>query len=388
MLSPLDRIGAWRLLAPSARLVVAAAAPDVAHPTLRWDAADPATLVALAGHERCETALLALATAHPAGTVPPALLDALRARAAVAAYRAAALADAAAAAHDALHAAGIPALWLKGAALAFAAGDDGFTGRPMGDLDLLVDPATLPTAAAALEAAGFVAGDEAAYAAHHHRAPRRFRGDPAARLELHDALWPPHHPLAPLAPATLLVDAAHVTWRGRRAAVLPPALHLAHAATHWAWAHEGAVGSWQWLADARRLAPAVTPDALLAAADRLGARAPMGWALHVADLLVGLPAPLAAAATTLRPRLGPLLAGLAERQWIVRAFAAGPATPGVRWDRWWWRRSLVGLGDAAHAWPWRLGAGQVAPAPLTASLARATRPRWGPYLRRLRGLPA
>ncbi|MCU0626455.1 MAG: nucleotidyltransferase family protein [Gemmatimonadaceae bacterium] len=393
LLAPLDRAAAWRLLAPSARLVVASVHEGAAAGALPWGQVQPATLLTLVQQERCEGAMLALATQAPPGAVPPTLVEALRAQARVASFRAAGLAEGAQAAVDALATAGIESVWLKGAGLAMAAGDTHFVDRPMGDVDVLVAPDAIPAAQAALRGAGWVPGpDEGAYAdaGHHHGAAFTWRGDPAVRLELHRAVWPPPSPFRSPPVADWVGAGRAVRWRDRTVVVPSPAWALAHAATHWAWSHEGATGSWQWLRDARRLAATTTPDALSAAADRFGARRPIGWALHVARLLGALaPDSAVAAAASWRGAAGGVGGALAERQWVVRAFAAGPPTPGVSWDRYWYRRSLPGLGAPPAAWPWAAGFGQV---PALAWTARgggvgARVARWGGYVGRLRGLP-
>jgi hypothetical protein len=384
MLAPLDRAAAWRLLAPSARLVVASARDGAGIGVPRWDAASPATLLALASHERCEAALLALADRSPAGAVDPALLAGLRQRARVAGFRAAGLADGAEAALDALERASVPAVWLKGAGLALAHGDEGFAVRPMGDIDLLVATDDLADAAHALEGAGWTAtADAKAYAvAHHHLAPFRWRGDPLVRLELHHGVWTPGHPFPAVEPADWLAASRAVAWRGRRARVPAPAWGLAHAAAHWAWSHEGTTGTWQWLRDVATLGPQVTLAELDHAVRVLGVARPAGWALRVASLFGVLP-PALEAATAWRGRLSAGLAGMAERQWVLRAFAAGAATPGVAWDRWWWRRAMGGLGDPTQAWPWTLGVGPVAERGRSGAQVAVRLARWRGYVARL-----
>lgn len=385
MLASLDRAAAWRLLAPSARLVVASVREGAGIGAPQWQAAAPATLLALAGHERCEGALLALAERAPAGAVDPTVLEGLRQRARVAAFRAAGLAEGADAALDAMERAGVPAVWLKGAGLALAHGDDGFAVRPMGDIDLLVAADRLADAAHALERAGWTpTGDAKAYAvAHHHLAPFRWRGDPLVRLELHHDLWTPGHPFPTVEADAWAAAARVVTWRGHRALVPSPAWGMAHAAAHWAWSHEGAVGTWQWLRDVAALGPMVSLAELDHAVRVLGVARPTGWALRVASLLGVLP-PALEPATGWRGALPPGLAGVAERQWVLRAFAVGAPTPGVAWDRWWWRRSMGGLGDATGAWPWALGVGPGGgPGRLTGTQAVVHAGRWRGYLGRL-----
>jgi hypothetical protein len=151
---------------------------------------------------------------------------------------------------DALAAAEVPVLWLKGAALAMQRAE-GFGVRGMGDLDLLVAPADQERARAALSAAGWTAPATAGYDVHHHDAPMVRPG--GVCLELHTALFPPNHPFTSDSAALWLSRGREVRWGERRVRVLPMPWHVVHASTHWAWNHNGTVGSWQYLHDMHRL---------------------------------------------------------------------------------------------------------------------------------------
>lgn len=375
MLAPLTPASAVALLSPSARVLAAASAPDrgVARAgALPWGDVDWTTLVGLAAYERAESAVHRVASA--AGErVPEAVQKALTGQHRVAMFRAAELAEAAAAAQLALGGAGVRALWLKGAALAMQH-PDGFGVRGMGDLDVMVDPAELDRAAAALVGAGFRRVEAAGYDAHHHEAPFEWRG--GLRLELHRGLFTPGHPFADEPAATWLARAVRHTWSGQEVLVLPPHWHVVHASVHWTWGHEGEVGSWQYLHDMHQLAAGhgALPgfwDFVVESARAIGAPVPVGWGLWSAALLGGVPVP-EAVWRGLRGR--PSAVGMAERQWVVRAFQSPAASPSVRWTRFWWRRAMQGLGDAGRQWPWALGrAGAVVAAPVVpASSERAS----------------
>ena len=161
MLAPLDARSAQALLSPSARIVAAAAAPDggvsrVA--SLPWPDVQWTTLLELAAFERAEAQVYRLVSAAPDGAVPAEVLRSMQGLARVAAFRAVELAEAAAVAQDALSAAGVPGLWLKGAALAMQSPAQ-FGVRGMGDLDLLVAPADHDRARQVLLSAGWSGAD-------------------------------------------------------------------------------------------------------------------------------------------------------------------------------------------------------------------------------------
>jgi Uncharacterised nucleotidyltransferase len=391
MLGPLTPAAAVALLSPSARLLAAAAAPDAGASqvgVLPWHDVHWPTLLSLTSFERAEAQVFRLLRSAPDGAVPDAVQQSMQGIYRVAAFRSAELGDAAAVAADALQAAGVTPLWLKGAALAMQSPEE-FGVRSMGDLDLLVDPAELPVAREALEAAGWRRGIGESYASHHHDVPMIWRG--GIRLELHTGLFPPGHPFAPDGVGDWVGRSVPVSWGSRTVRVLPPAWHLLHATVHWAWNHEGEVGSWQYLHDAHRLSPVIAAgaggwSALLTMADQLGARRPVGWGLWAAHRLAAVPVdPSVVEAMRGGDRW---LGGLTEREWILRAFHSPAASPSVRWSRFWWRRAMHGLGDDRAAWPWALGrSGHVVETPgsVTGLLEGRRLARWRRHLGRVLG---
>ncbi len=359
MLAPLTPRTALALLSPSARVLVAAAMPDggasvVEH--LPWSDVHWPTLVSLTSFERAEAHVFRLLRAAPVGSVPDDVHHAMQGIFRVAAFRSAELSEAAGAAVDALAEAGVSALWLKGAALAMQSTDD-FMLRSMGDLDLLVRPEQHVAAREALRLVGWrESGSESSYAGHHHDAPLLWRG--GIRLELHRSLFPPRHPFADVPSATWVARGVEVVWGERRVRVLPVVWHLVHASVHWAWNHEGEVGSWQYLHDAHRLSSAARAAGVewrevVAAARSIGAGLPVGWGLWTASRLADL-AIDESAISELRGRNG-WLTGMTEREWVLRAFHSPAASPSVAWSRYWWRQAMHGLGDAVSGWPWVLG---------------------------------
>ena len=359
MLAPLTPIAARALLSPSARLLLTAAlgehsAASVA--ALPWGHVHWPTLVSLATHERAETHLSSLLQQAPPGVVPADVLQAMAGIARVARFRSIELAAAAGVAVDALAAVGITAVWLKGAALAMQR-PEGFLIRGMGDLDLLLAESAQPAARTALRLAGWAdSGPDERYEVHHHDAPMTWRG--GLRLELHTGLFPPGHPFASCSVDDWLARAMTIRWEGRDVLVLQPAWHLTHASVHWAWSHEGEVGTWQYVHDAYVLSESVRATGaewatVQHASTQLGAEAPVGWALWFAKMMGSFDLP--AILMDGRNGTGGLLGGLQEREWIVRAWYSPAASPSVKWSRFWWRRSMDGLGDHQRAWPWRLG---------------------------------
>ena len=344
------------LLSPSARVLLASARPDShAGGELPWAEVHWPTLVSLMAYERAEPQVYRLMLAAPYGVVPDDVLVAAQGLDRVARFRAAELADAAASACDVLHATGVPALWLKGAALAMQS-PAGFGVRNMGDLDLLIAIADRARARQALERAGWASGLRAGYDAHHHEAPMTRPG--GLRLELHTALFPPGHPFADEPAATWLARGQTVGWGDRPVLVLPREWHVVHASAHWAWSHEGTVGTWQFLHDMHRLAEGWSADGqewqtVVRNAERIGAGMPVGWALWSAHRLGGLDLS-ESAVRRLRGSPGPL-SSLAERQWVLAAFHSPVGSPSFRWSRFWWRRAMRGLGDEGGLWPWVAG---------------------------------
>ncbi len=354
MLGPLSLQMAHGLLSPSARVLVAAALPgktDV--DALPWDQVHWPTLVSLTTYERAETSVGQLLR-RASTVVPEDVHRAVQALERIERFRAAERGDAAATVIDALAEARVPVLWLKGAALAMQS-PAGFGVRSMGDLDLLVAPSDRARVHAALAGAGWSSPTVPGYDDHHHGAPYIRPG--GLRLEVHSALFPPNHPFAHEPASDWVARGVQMQWGPRRVLVLPPAWHVVHASTHWAWSHEGTVGSWQYLHDIHRLTAGWAPDGsewelVIRHARQIGAALPVGWAAWSARQLVGLDVS-ELVISRLRGRLH--LMGMAERQWVLAAFHSPAASPSVRWSRFWWRRAMHGLGDAGGRWPWALG---------------------------------
>jgi hypothetical protein len=282
-------------------------------------------------------------------------------------------------------------LGLKGAALAMQSAE-GFAVRSMGDLDVLVMPESLDRARATLRAAGWSdAVTDGGYADHHHDAPMVWRG--GIRLELHSGLFPPGHPFSPDPAEAWLGRAESMAWGDRTVLVLPTHWHLVHASVHWAWNHEGTVGSWQYLHDVHRVTAGWSYRserwlAFEAAVRQIGAQRPVGWALWTARLLGEAVTDEAVEASLRGP--GGLLRGVTEREWVLRSFHSPAASPSVAWSRFWWRRAMGGLGDAGREWPWSLGraahgAGSESADPATGGARQGSAAQWRRHLARVLG---
>ncbi|MBC7842823.1 MAG: nucleotidyltransferase family protein [Gemmatimonadaceae bacterium] len=379
MLAPLTTRSARALLSPSARVLVAAADPDGGIARVRelpWSDVHWPTLVSLTSFERAAAQVFRLLRAAPEGAVPDDVTNTMQRIFRVAVFRSDELSDAAGAACDALEHAGVAALWLKGAALAMQSAE-AFSVRSMGDLDVLVDPAQHDTARRALLAAGWATGvPDPSYDVHHHDAPLFWRA--GIRLELHDGLFPPGHPFADDSAESWIGRGVARLWGTRAVTVLPPAWHVVHASAHWAWNHEGEIGTWQYLHDLQRLtgpwgSAADEWHRVVQAAELINARQPVGWALWLGSRL-GSASVDERAMQRLR---GPsrMLTAVEEREWVLRAFHSPAASPSVAWSRFWWRRSMAGLGEAAGSWPWCAGrtapaSGLGGPLPTTSPLQR------------------
>ncbi len=391
MLEPLTAARAHALLSPSARVLVASASRDGGASQaslLPWGDVHWPTLVSLTAFERAEAQVFRLLRAAPVGAVPDAVLHSMQGIFRVSVFRAAELAEAAGRVVDAFAAHGVEALWLKGAALAMQSTDE-FSLRSMGDLDVLVAPSDAARARTALRDAGWKEGVGAhSYVEHHHDAPMVWRG--GIRLELHRGLFPPGHPFTDDTPSAWLGRGASVRWGERTVQVLPAPWHLVHASAHWAWSHEGEVGSWQYLHDVQHIAGHWSlADArwseVVGNARLLGSAVPVGWALWTGARLGGieLEEGLQAELRGRRRRL----AGLAEREWVIRAFHSPVASPSVAWSRYWWRYAMSGLGDASRSRPWRAGReGASAPSDAGAQVRADTKVvQWRRHLARVLG---
>jgi hypothetical protein len=285
---------------------------------------------------------------------------------------------------DALGAAGIDVLLLKGAAVATLPGAS-FLSRPMGDIDLLVRPDTARRAMEVLQAAGWRSHEggfePATYDAHHHLPPMVHVENAALRLELHVELMVPGHALA-FGAADLWRDARRVAVGAATALAPGRQAMLLHACVHFAWSHVLAAGSWRLCRDVATITREEFDWAGFVSAARASRAASLcHWALELASRVGRAPVP-PDVVSALRPAMPAAVHRMLLRHFCMLA-TRGPATcPTPRLQRWLWelavRPDAHGLGRAR---PWgrnaefrRVGPGGGEPS--ARSRAGARRARW------------
>jgi hypothetical protein len=191
----------------------------------------------------------------------------------------------------ALETAGIRAMLLKGAGLGLAYYPS-FEERPMGDIDLLVDPDATDRAIEVLHGLGweneFDQEFDRFYDEHHHLAPLRFGGT-QVRLELHTDLFAPGHPF--YLPISDIRGRAHqVALRHTTAWVAEPADAMIHLCTHFLWSHGASSGAWRTFRDVDVLLRSgeIRWDELVERANAARARTCVYWTLRLACNVGGI----------------------------------------------------------------------------------------------------
>ncbi len=315
--------------------------------------------------------------------VPAAEAEQWRRGAMVADFRQARLAAALGEALATLNGAAVPTLLLKGAALASTVYTDGFLGRPMSDLDILVPEEQAAVAYDALRRAGWgedpAPGRATFYAAHHHLPPLSCP-ESGALLELHRTALPPGHPFA---------WHDEVFWNGARAvdvagvpALVPAAEELLlHAAVHFAWAHELRAVSWMAVRDIAALSRLVDWDRIAALADERRAGTSVYWAVRLAQQLGSAELP-AGALCELQPRRWRAVRRMLERHFILDVAPPGPPVTAARLRRACWTLAIApeasGHGGAR---PWAAGGARNTAS--TAPSAALVSGGWGRRIRRV-----
>lgn len=189
----------------------------------------------------------------------------------------------------------LPVILLKGAALASTVYSS-WVERPMGDLDILIDPADVLRARDAARAAGWVEAEELyppqAYERHQHLAPLLDQAGTGLSLELHTELCLPGHSFG-VSLEELRRDAVWLE-RFPGTVMAPTPIHsLLHLAVHFAWSHLMRFGTWRTIRDLTALtthAPSLWSDLGKAAVDRRAASC-VYWTLRIARDAGGVEVP-------------------------------------------------------------------------------------------------
>lgn len=276
--------------------------------------------------------------------VPPAVVAHLRAEALMTAFRMQRLAARLRETVGALHAAGVPVLLLKGAAVG-ALLDPTLRSRPMADLDLLVPESALGTAEAAIARTGWQRSTDPVLSSllqdAHHRPPFFDPEVRGLRLELHTRMLPAEHSFV-FEEDDLWRDAldAPAPLEGAR---VPSIEHqLLHASTHFAWSHTMRFGAWRTFRSLHLLQRAGVVDWERAAAFSRTSRAGTCcyWTFRLARTLAGMPVPESVLRRLSPPNPASVQDAL-ERHFIAGlAPGEGPECPSVRLENLLWRLAL------------------------------------------------
>ena len=262
----------------------------------------------------------------------------------------------------ALAAAAIPAILLKGAALASTVYGS-FVARPMNDVDLLVDGRDVNAARKIMLDAGWVRdsslpGDDA-YAGHHHLPPLIDARGSGLRLELHTSLLPSGNPFVGTgAGRALLADVRETAIGSTPAFVLKPSVYAVHAAVHFVWSHEMQAGAWHAFRDLTTLARAGRLDwsEFVDVAISWRAASCAYWALRLGQVLSNLPVP-PEVLERLRVRLPETVLKRLEKHFVQILLRDAISCPSVRLSRALWTLAIrprqSGHGDVR---PWLVSA--------------------------------
>lgn len=223
---------------------------------------------------------------------------------------------------DALSAAGVRVLLLKGAALAFRLFGD-FSRRPMSDVDLLVANDQADLARRALLDAGWTRrfGEEYDewYRGMHHLPPMVDARTPGLQigLEIHTDLLPQERNPFRFSAADLWSEFTPLEGLPSGIGTSSLEMHLLHCAVHHAWSHRLAGAAWRSFRDTTAIAavPRFGWRHFLERATNAGARAPCYWSLTLARQLSGASVP-DEVISALRPRLRD-----SSIRWMLRHFA-------------------------------------------------------------------
>jgi len=283
-------------LPPEARLVFLSAGGEWADPgflralrgELRWP-----LVLELARREGATPVLFRRLRKLDVPDLPEEVLSALQRLAEVQEFRMALLEDRLTSFLQALEEKGIPAILLKGAAVAQSR-QGGFRERPMGDLDLLVPGSWARTVHDLALEAGWAlptrALSEDMYEDLHHLLPLDAADGLGFGLEIHTDLFPDWSPFR-FPTQDVWNDAERIATPGLTEGVLVPSLQhqFLHTCMHFAWSHCFGRGAWRMIRDLDLLLsdPRFDSEAVLRKARNARAETCVYWTLSVVEILTG-----------------------------------------------------------------------------------------------------
>ncbi len=258
--------------------------------------------------------------------------------------------------NDALGAAGIEVVLLKGAAIAHTAYVS-FPQRPMSDIDLLVLPEQAGAARDLLLKSGWMRSPysraDEAYEGHQHLPPFADQSDSGGGLDLHTDLFFEGHPFR-LSPSAIRARARQVM-ADQHVLLVPDLLHqLLHACIHFAYSHVMAHGAWRTFRDIAAIAGTGHIDwkEFVSAARESGAETSCYWTLRLARVAAGVAVP-AHVIQDLSPVKSPGALRLLERHFTLGLLPTDARCPSVRMRNLLWQAGLFPEGNRGRpVRPW------------------------------------
>ena len=238
--------------------------------------------------------------------------------------------------------AGIGVVLLKGAALARWAYPS-FAERPMGDVDLLVDPSRAQEAYEIARATGWRWHEELLpaerYERHHHLPPLHDASGVGTRLEVHTALLVEGHPFR-LSDAEVRGESELLADATCEVRVPGVAHHLVHLAVHFGWSDMMRMGAWRTFRDLDVLMRGPVDWARFVDDVRRYRATSVGyWMLRLSRSLAGVAAP-AEVEEALRPARSERALERLERHLAQETLPAGTQTPSQAMRRFMWELAV------------------------------------------------
>lgn len=245
---------------------------------------------------------------------------------------------------------GIDVVLLKGSGTAFTA-FEGFTDRPMFDVDLLVQPADAEDAwNLALESGwswNAAAYPRDSYQAAHHFPPLDDEAGSDVGLDLHTSLWMEGQPFR---------FTETDIWRGARlfpvpgvegGALVPSTAHqFVYACLHLSWSHGLEKYAWQGFREIGAISRQrdISWEEVQSLSLELGGREFVYWPLRLGSVACGIEVPQEIL-EALRPEKHPVFLGLLERHFLASYSKPGNPSPSDAFSR---RMRMFALGTGAR----------------------------------------